>query len=203
MSRTVRLILLCFTLPWIWQNAAMRPRELSKRNLRNTRTNWRQYRKGKKVTGVSEWKSPLVWTICGLVSRAKKSQRPSTAPALPQFLQQAIQDHFKREIDEAQYHKSFQVGKGQPQHGRHEGLWRIGSFTGSGGVGSKRSQRSFQHHPLSRLLYEAIRKEINCSLYILGKLAGEEASLQVYPDRGPIQWPPLNYESCWWPLPSF
>ncbi len=39
----------------------------------------------------------------------------------------------------------------------------------------------------SRLLYEVIRKEVNWSLYVMGKLSGAAASLQVYPDRGPIQ----------------
>ena len=39
----------------------------------------------------------------------------------------------------------------------------------------------------SRLLYEVIRKEVNWCLYVMGKLAGADGCLQVYPDRGPIQ----------------
>ena len=39
----------------------------------------------------------------------------------------------------------------------------------------------------SRLLYEVIRKEVNWCLYVMGKLAGADGCLQIYPDRGPIQ----------------
>lgn len=39
----------------------------------------------------------------------------------------------------------------------------------------------------SRLLYEVIRKEVNWFLYVMGKLAGADGCLQIYPDRGPIQ----------------
>ena len=76
-SKTVRIVLLCFTLLLLWQTAVTR--EWSKNNLRTNRTNLRtletdsvgsrQSRNGKKVTGVCEWrkKSPVLDTLLSSV----------------------------------------------------------------------------------------------------------------------------------------
>ena len=136
MTRAVRIVLLCFTLLLLWQNAVTR--EWSKNSLKTNRTNLRtlktdsvgsrQSRNGKKVTGVCEWRSPLVWTLCGLVWKTKRYRRSELRPRAATVLEQAIQERLLHETIRKEINWALYICVGQNGRGRYfsSGLLRPG-----------------------------------------------------------------------------
>lgn len=136
MTPAVRIVLLCFTLLLLWQNAVTR--EWSKNSLKTNRTNLRtlktdsvgsrQSRNGKKVTGVCEWRSPLVWTLRGLVWKTKRYRRSELRPRAATVLEQAIQERLLHETIRKEINWALYICVGQNGRGRYfsSGLLRPG-----------------------------------------------------------------------------
>ena len=135
--------------------------------------------------------SQHVWSYAPFDNAARYLDNASELrPRTATVLQQAIQDALKKEVDEDQFQAKAQELSG----GRRGAPTRVARGALADRVNLQdlvewvRKDRSGSFNIIlatgepSRLLYEIIRKE-NWSLFILGKLAGEEGSIQVYPDR--------------------